>query len=139
MAVIDVNWNPNRKDLRIFAALLILFSALISYIAWWKTGTSQTAWTVFAIGATIGAVGVVVPVLIRPIYFVWMAAAFPIGWVMSHVILAIVFYFVFTPVGWLMKLFGKDPMLRDLERDDSGTYWIRRTPEQGTERYFKQY
>ena len=43
-------------------------------------------------------------------------AAEPIGLALSHVILGAVFYIVFTPVGLVMRLLGKDPLHRRFDR-----------------------
>jgi len=39
---------------------------------------------------------------------------------MTHVLLAIIFYLIFTPVGFVMRLFGKDPLERTGKKD---SYW----------------
>jgi hypothetical protein len=67
-----------------------------------------------------------------------MVAAFPIGWVLSHVLLAIVYYGVFTPIGRVMRMRGRDPMQR---RFDSQTesYWVPRNSEKSAQDYFRQF
>jgi len=65
-------------------------------------------------------VGLVLPILLKPIYIIWMRFAFILGWINTRVILIILFYLVFTPLGLLMRLFRIDL----LERKDKGTtYW----------------
>ena len=46
----------------------------------------------------LGLVGVLRPLWVRGLYRVSMAATFPIGWVVSHLILAAIYYGVFTTV-----------------------------------------
>ena len=67
-----------------------------------------------------------------------MAAAYPIGLVVSHVILAIAFYLVFTPVGLLMRWLGRDPMEREFD-PSRASYWKKREERNEDARYFKQY
>lgn len=101
------------------------------------------AWNV-ALGLwTVGAAGAVaiwlVPSLGRRIYLGWMLAGAPIGWTLSHAVLAIVYYVVLTPIGLIMRLVGRDPMQRKLDRAGKGSYWIERPPESDSSRYFRQF
>jgi hypothetical protein len=80
----------------------------------------------------------IAPALGRKLYVGWMLAAVPIGWTLTHLILGVIYYLVLTPIGLLMRLVGKDPMRRRLERDAS-SYWIERDEAAGSERYFKQF
>jgi hypothetical protein len=67
-----------------------------------------------------------------------MLAVFPIGWVVSHVVFAAVYYLVFTPIGWLLRASGHDPMERQWDRA-AMTYWKRRGEAPEAERYFRQF
>ena len=68
----------------------------------------------------------------------WMAAARPIGWTVSFVLLGAVFLVVITPIGLVMRAFGRDPMERRFE-PGRGSYWVEREPGGGSRRYFRQY
>ena len=52
--------------------------------------------------------GLVVPVMLKPLYFVWMTFAAILGWVMTRVILSIVFYLIITPIGLVTRIIGED-------------------------------
>jgi hypothetical protein len=66
-------------------------------------------------------------------------AAWPIGFVVSHVILALVYYLVFTPVGLAMRIFRYDPMNRRFD-DAAQSYWVVRDPAATPpKRYFRQF
>jgi len=47
--------------------------------------------------------------------------------IVSPIMLAIMFFMVITPIGLLMRTFGKDPLRLAFDKD-SHTYWIDRTP-----------
>jgi len=138
MAVIDINWNPNRRELKQFALLQIVFFGIVAMILFYKTGSTARATTLFVVSACIGAVGFWVPRFIRPIYVVWMAAVFPIGWVVSHVLLAAIYFLVFAPLGLLMRFCGRNPIAKEFDRGAT-TYWIRRAPPEGSKGYFRQF
>lgn len=53
-----------------------------------------------------------VPKLLEPIETVWMAFAHVLGDVNTKILLSVMYFLVFTPVGWLMRLFGRDTMNR---------------------------
>ena len=139
MAVIDVNWNPPSKQLRQFAGLLILFGGIAGFLFFKKDWVSlATAQWIWGVCAGLGLVGLALPVLIRPVYVVMMAISFPIGLVISTVLLGIIFYLVITPVGLLMRLLGYDAMHRKLDPAMT-SYWIKRPAQTAVGRYFRQF
>ncbi|MDZ7314563.1 MAG: SxtJ family membrane protein [candidate division KSB1 bacterium] len=62
------------------------------------------------------------PSLLKPLFSVWIILSLLLGWIMSRLLLTIVFFVVITPISFLMKLFGKDPLNRRFNKDAS-TYW----------------
>jgi len=138
VALVDINWRPSNKDLRIFAILLMCFGVIVAAMMAFKSGhTSAAAWVLTVTGG-LGLLGVGSPRAIYPLYLVWMTLAFPIGWTVSHVMMAIVFYLVLTPIGFIMRLCGRDPMHRRRDRSAT-TYWTPRTPSRDVKRYFRQF
>ena len=136
--MIEINRNPSAKQLRWVGGLILLFFALIAAIAWWRFDARTVAYVLVAFGGVVCAVFYAVPQWRRAIYLGWMYAAYPIGWVISHILLAMVFYLVITPIGLIMRLLGKDPLQRDLD-PDAPTYWTRRPPAAEPQRYFRQF
>ena len=67
-----------------------------------------------------------------------MYVTFPIGLVLSHVIIAFIYYVVLTPAGLLLRLFKGDLLARAYD-PSATTYWIKRTPQTDTSRYFRQF
>ena len=66
--------------------------------------------------------GVCVPVALKPFYVAWMKIAFVLGWVNTRILLTLMFYLVFTPIGFVMRLLGKDLLDRKLE-SAKDSYW----------------
>ena len=62
----------------------------------------------------------------------------PIGFVVSNVVLAIVFYGVVSPIGLLAKLTGRNALQLGFDRD-AKTYWNPRQQIKDPRRYFRQY
>jgi len=65
----------------------------------------------------------------KTIYRAWMKVAHAISWVLTRVILTIVFYLVVAPIGLIGKVFGKDFLDRKFDRHED-TYWIPRPQEE---------
>lgn len=141
MAMIEINKNPSRKELVVFAALLAAFLALVGLLAQ-KTGYAGASrvlwWMVTPVGVVGGLLGHFLPNVLRPLYLGWVYAAYPVGWVISHLILGLTYYGVLTPIGLIMRLAGHDPMKRQLDRS-ADTYWSPHTPAEDTSRYFRQF
>jgi len=138
MAVIEINWRPSSRDLRMFAVVQLIVTAIGAWLLHRRFG-----WDAVAIGlmglAMVGLVaGLWSPQRIRPLYLAWMLVGFPIGWVNAHLLLAVIYYCIFTPIGFLLKLSGRDP-LQLKPRPDAMTYWsVRPEPPEST-RYFRQF
>ena len=73
-----------------------------------------------AIACVFFIAGLVFPVLLKPIYVIWMRLAFILGWINTRIILIVLFYLVFTPLGLLMRLFKIDLLKKEKK---CPTYW----------------
>ena len=140
MAVIDVNWNPSKKELRVFSALLIVFCGIIGGVSHWKSapGTTPILVDVTFVGAVLGAIGCVAPNLIRIVYVVWMALVLPIGIVVSNVLIGLVFFGVVWPTGAIMRWKRGDAFRLKFDKS-ANSYWIKRSSPSSQRHYFRQY
>ena len=138
MALVDINWNPSRKDLRIFSLLLIVFGAIVGGWLWSRNAESLFGKVLLLGGIGVGGVGACCPRIMRPLYVTWMSLAFPIGWTVSHVMMAATFYLVITPIGLIMRLCGRDPMQRRIDRQ-AKSYWAKKPATRDLKSYFRQY
>src|SRR5438270_6065136 len=118
----DIHFAPPVKTLRQFALLWLLFFG--SLACWQGLVQENGPWALgFAIAAlTLGLLGLVWPQAVRPVFVGWMVLAFPVGWCVSRVILACLFFGVFTPVALLFKLLGRDA-LRLRPAPATASYW----------------
>src|SRR5690242_2917146 len=126
------------RTLRQFAALwIVFFLALAAWHGWWR-GHASIGIALAVLAVTIGPLGLLRPAWIKPIYAIWMIAVFPIGWLVSLLVLAILYYGVFTPLAFVFRLIGRDTLQR-LERPDAATYWRPKSEVQDAGRYLRQY
>ena len=54
----------------------------------------------------------------------WMKLAALLGWVNSRILLSMIYFLLFTPMGWIRKAAGGDPLRRRSPK--SQTYWAPR-------------
>jgi hypothetical protein len=136
--VIDLNLNPSKKELRTFGLCGLAFLALVGWIVFRRSGSVPVAASIAALGVVLAVLGFAVPRALRPVWVVLMVVNYPIGWVVTHVVMAIIFYLVVTPIAVIMRLTGRDPMERAFDRT-AKTYWKRRRAEPDSSRYFRPY
>ena len=142
--MIKLDLNPAHDKLKQFAFVAFFGLPLIAAIVLRFSGYGW-AWTHDAVLIMLG-VGALQLVLFlagfRPltrwIYIVLMILALPIGFVLSHVLLAAIFYLVMTPIGLAFRLVGRDAMGR---RPNPGqqSYWHVRDGVRPPASYFKLY
>jgi hypothetical protein len=133
----DVVKAPSQKMLRQFAGLfLLLFLALAGRRAWHG---HVDAWTIglAALALGVGLVGLVRPSAVRFIYTGWMIVAFPIGWTVSRIALALVFYIIIAPVAFVFRAIGRDE-LRLRRPDRQASYWRPKPAPESVREYFRQ-
>jgi hypothetical protein len=89
-----------------------------------------------AIGAMLTALAFWIPAAVRPVYIAVILITFPIGLIISELILLLVWLILFTPLAVIFRLIGRDALDRRFDKS-SDTYWRpKRQPE--VESYFHQ-
>ena len=138
MALVRINKNPSARDLNWFGALFAGFFGLLGLLSWRKSGMGPATEALFIVAVLVPLVYYAIPAIRRPFFLLWMYVAFPIGFVLSHVILVVIYFLVFTPVAVILRLSGKDPLERRFDPQRK-SYWIEVSTGAETSRYFSQY
>lgn len=112
------------KEIRSFGITFGVMSLLLGGFLYWRHGNLITAWFVAALA--FPTAGYLLPSVLRPVYKAWVVLALCLGWVMTRVILTILFYFVITPIAMGIKISGKR-LLEHGFREAGSTYWIPKT------------
>ena len=137
MAMMEINWNPGRKELRQFGFLCLAFFGGLAAYHWHKGGWTLGVELLAAVAVTGGVLGAVAPQLLKYVFVGWIVAVFPIGWTISHLLLGFIYFVILTPIGLVLRALGNDPMNRRLDRN-AKSYWT--THEQApVARYFRQF
>ena len=132
----DVTKPPSRTQLRQFAGLwLVFFGGLAAWRLWQgRSGTETQLLGWLAI--TLGPLGLLRPEIMRWIYTGWMIAVFPIGWTVSRIILALLYFAIFTPIAAIFRMKGRDAL--GLKKGEGATYWTTRTATPDAADYLRQ-
>ena len=131
------NIKSEKRDLRKFGITIGIILLIITGFLFWKEKESFQILLTF--GVAFGILGITIPFILKPIYWVWMVFATILGWIMTRVILSLLFYTIFTPIGLILRFFRKQFL--ELRWDKSKeSYWNIRTNEHlKKENYEKQF
>ena len=131
------NIKPKKKDLKNFGLTIGIIILLIAGFLFYNGNDSYRLLIYFS--SAFIFTGLIIPIILKPAYIIWMSFAVIIGWFMTRIILSLLFYLIITPIGLLAKIFAKDFM--DLKKQAvNDSYWNKR--DSNTEKnqsYEKQY
>ena len=129
--------KTGKKDYRSFGVTIGIILLLIAGLLFYKEKESFQTFLYIA-GAFIGF-GLIIPIILKPIYIVWMTFAVVLGWFMTRVILSLLFYVIITPIGLVLRIFGKD-FLELKKQAVQGSYWNQRDSNlEKNQNYEKQF
>jgi Saxitoxin biosynthesis operon protein SxtJ len=134
----DIPRSPSTTMLRQFAGLWLIFFGSIAAWQWLARGRIGIAVTIAILAVAIGVLGLVRPQSVRPIFVGWMILAFPIGWTISLILLGLVYFGLFLPLGLVFRLLKRDALLLR-PRPSLTTYWTPRSATADIRRYFRQF
>jgi carbamoyltransferase len=102
----------------------------------WRHRTA--GWPLLALAALLLALAIFAPGQLRVVYRAWMALAFVLGWLMSRILLTLVFFLVVTPIGLVQRFCGKRALELRFQTGET-SYWkthVGAPPSQEYERQF---
>ena len=65
--------------------------------------------------------------ILTPLNNLWFKFGLFLGKIVSPIVMGIIFFFIVTPTGIIMRIIGKD--ILNLKRNNLNTYWIEKTNE----------
>jgi hypothetical protein len=138
MSLIEIEWHPSVRQLRVFGLSSLAASIVLSLVLvflWHVT----PIWTIIplAVGIGICLCSLIWLRAARVAYLVLTIAAMPIGVVASFVLLGAFYFLVLTPIALFFRLIGRDSLHRSFDRA-AESYWVPHKPPANLERYFHQ-
>lgn len=124
---VKVDANARQRELRSFgyvmgAVIAVVFGLFFPWL--WSLKMPYWPW---GVAAMFGVVATVRPMALGIVHKYWMRLADVLGWINTRIILGIVFVFVFSPIGCMMRLLGKDTLKKQWNKDLK-TYRVDRLP-----------
>ncbi len=133
--------EPSEKDLRIFELIWALIFLVIAVYPVYKSFNPDTIslesflqisriWALYISGFFL-LVALIFPRLLKYFYIVWVKFGEFVGGIFSKVILFILFYGLFAPIGIFFRIIRKDLLHRKLNAK-ANSYWVTRIDEPGS-------
>ncbi len=116
-----INWKPQPRDIRYFAVTLAIVAVLLGLFVLAGTTLRQAA-IVTGAGLALAALCYLLMPVGKAVYLLWMAVSFILGWIVSPVVIGIIYYLVLTPIGLFYRISGRDE-LRLKPSSDKTTYF----------------
>lgn len=127
------------KEIRTWALVMAAAFTVVGavqYLGWAHVRTATIFWI---LAAFFLCVGLLVPGVLKPVYWLWLQFAAALAWFNTRLILAIVFFLIFTPVGLILRLLRID-LIKQRRDPNASTYWIQRPDDPlDPRRYENQY
>lgn len=138
MSLVKINHHPSRFQLAVFGGIWLIVFGILG-VSLLRAGRPASL-TTFVLTAAVAVpiVGWIAPKAMRLVYLGMAYATFPIGFVVSFVILVLVYYLVLTPIGMLLWAFRYDSMCRNFDQG-ARTYWNPRGASPSPQAYFRQF
>jgi Saxitoxin biosynthesis operon protein SxtJ len=148
MALVEINWRPDRNELRKFGFIsLAAFGALGLWVFFRQSilgielspdGARIAAYLCWGLAGGSLAGSLTAPDVLRPLYVALTAISLPIGFVVSHAMMAIIFFGLLTPIALVFRIIGRDALERRMD-PAARSYWQPRRPMQDRAQYFRQF
>ena len=118
--------EKEKKEVRQFGLMMGFVLGVFGGLFYWRDHptVSMVLWPV---GGFMAVSCLLFPAMMRPVFRVWMKFAMALGWVNTHLILFLLYYLVFTPIGLVRRIFNRDPLKHRIEKDRA-SYWKIREP-----------
>ena len=126
------NINSSVKELRKFGITVGLVLIIIGFLFQTLWESYNTYIVLGSVGAILLLHGILFPKILLPLHKIWMTLAVILGFIMTRVILTVLFYFVVTLVGVIAKVSGKDFLDRKIDRNKE-SYWHKREKTEYTQ------
>jgi len=130
--------GQSRREMKKFAITMAVALGLLATLVFFLGSHPERAFWLWGTGVLFLLLGFLAPAFLKPVHRSWMGLALVLGYFMSRILLTLLFFFVITPIGLIMRLLGKDILDEKIE-SDRDSYWIRREKNEKPDRYEKLY
>ncbi len=118
---IDKTKFNSKRDWRIFGFGLAVILAIVASVMFFKE--SQLYYYFYGAAGLVALLAAVLPIVLKPIYILFSYIGAAMGWIMTRVILTILYYLILTPITLISKIVRKQFLQLDFSRK-AESYWI---------------
>ena len=121
MTSIEYTASRGRK----FALTIAIAFAVLALISFWR-GRQTPPVILGGLAAILATAGLVMPAKLGPLESAWMKLAHMLSKVTTPIFMGIVYFVVLTPIGFIRRSVGANPLVHKAERE---SYWIARAAQ----------
>lgn len=118
-SVLEVSRGSERSFGVVFA---VIFALIGVYLTWKNAGV---AWWAFGVSALFLAIGLLRPAWLKTPNYLWFKFGMLLGAIVAPIVMGLVYLTTFLPLGFFMRVLGKDLLRVKLDKE-SDSYWIKR-------------
>ncbi len=127
--------KPSTSELRKFG---ITFCLVFLFLSGWTYFRHHSLNIPLLVAAAFFLLsGILVPQVLKPVHKGWMALAQGLAWINTRIVLGVVYFLVFAPIGLFLRLMGNDILSEKFDRD-APSYWIKRQTSTLDKRRYEQ-
>jgi hypothetical protein len=145
--MLQLNLNPDERTLKQFGFIALGAFGLLAACAFYETWMFAfglggmripVAAALAGLGVLSGLLSLAWPKGNKALFLGLTVISYPIGLVMSYVIMGVLFFAIFAPIGGLLRMAGVDPMQRALRKGEP-SYWSSARAKRSKDSYFRQF
>lgn len=129
--------DKERKNLLVFGYGWAIILTVIAVRLWMKYGLSASKIVLLSLALLFVLVSARRVQLLKPVYTIWMALGHRISFVVSTIVLSVLFYTVFSITGLVLRLLRKDFLSRSIQ-PEFDSYWLGRKTSAADPQGFKR-
>jgi len=139
MSLIEINFRPEKKQLRSFGFIAVIACGLISaFLLLFKRIAFPLSAVPLFVGIIIFFSSLFSYRLTRLFYVGLMFLGLPFGLAISFLLMTAFYLLIITPLALLFRIAGRDALHRSFDKNEQ-TYWVAHKQCDSYERYFRQF
>ena len=123
MSLTSSRQKKTRAELRKYGLVMFAAFGVISVLLFWR---ERPAWVFTAVPSLLFLLfALAFPKALAPVEKFWMKLAAVLGFIMTNILLFLVFVLVIIPTGFILRILGKTPIKKGFSNNSSSSsYWI---------------
>lgn len=123
---------------RNFGLMMATVIVLIGCVRWALHAGGPPA-VLFYIALGFLALGIAIPSVLKPVLYLWVKLAIVLNWIMTHLLLTLVWCLAITPTGIFRRFFARDPLHRKWPSDEESFWEEPDEQPEDLDSYFNQF